>query len=163
VFQEKGGSAQVCQSETWYNVEVFQQCFDCFFQRIRIKTAEKVLLIMDNCGPCSVPGVQEDGQIEIINLPAYTTSVYQSMNMCVISMVKLRYKFELFQLLVTFHMRTQLQQDADEGSRSKRLKTRHKKEARFVTTSPMRTSTMILVLESAEVTKSSVESFVSLV
>jgi hypothetical protein len=53
---------------------VFQQWF-------QIKTTEKMLLIMDNGGPNSVPGFKGDSQIEIINLPPNTTSVYQPMDM----------------------------------------------------------------------------------
>jgi hypothetical protein len=99
VFQEQGGSAQVFLPE-YSLVQSMDRCFNSgvwFVPKITIKTSEKVLLIMDNCGPHSVPGCKGNGQIGIIKSPCehYQCSVYQPMDMRVISIVKHRYRFEL--------------------------------------------------------------------
>jgi hypothetical protein len=64
-----------------------------------LKTAEKVLLIMDNCGPHGSEITDPHNQVKVVFLPPNVTSMYQPMDSRVIAMVKKNYRYRLLHMI----------------------------------------------------------------
>lgn len=74
-----------------------------------MKTADKVLLIMDNCGPHGSEIMDPYNQVTVVFLPPNVTSMYQPMDSRVIAMVKKNYRYHLFHIIFdTFEERQAL-------------------------------------------------------
>ena len=83
------------QAKAWSDSKVFQKWWDFFLNHIRSKTADKVLLIMDNCGPHGAELKDPHNQVNVVFLPPNVTSMYQPMDSGVIAMVKKNYRYRL--------------------------------------------------------------------
>ena len=84
-----------------------------FLMHIRSKTANKVLLIMNNCGPQPADLEDPHGQVKCVFLPPNCTSVYQPMDSGVIAMLKKNYRYKLVhKILDIFDDRKVLRENA---------------------------------------------------
>jgi len=102
------------QKKAWSDSKVFAQWWEWFQNYIRNRTNEKVLLILDNCGPHGSELVDPLGQIEVVFLPPNVTSVYQPMDAGIIAMLKKKYRYRLLmKILEIFEERPQRRAAAD--------------------------------------------------
>mmetsp|Transcript_11226 Transcript_11226/g.16152 ORF Transcript_11226/g.16152 Transcript_11226/m.16152 type:complete len:94 (+) Transcript_11226:71-352(+) len=77
--QEKRKFAYFDQAKAWSDTKTFTKWFhEVFLPHIRSTTKEKVLLIMDNCGPHGANISDPHGQVRIITLPPNCTAVHKS-------------------------------------------------------------------------------------
>lgn len=83
------------QAKAWSDSKVFQKWWEFFLNHIRSQTADKVLLIMDNCGPHGAELKDPHNQVNVVFLPPNVTSMYQPMDSGVIAMVKKNYRYRL--------------------------------------------------------------------
>ena len=85
------------QAKAWSDSKVFQQWWEFFRKNhIRLKTSDKVLLIMDNCGSHGSEIMDPYNQVKVVFLPPNVTSMYQPMDSGgVIAMVKKNYRYRL--------------------------------------------------------------------
>lgn len=101
------------QAKAWSDSKVFKQWWEFFLNHIRMKTAEKVLLIMDNCGPHGSEITDPQNQVKVVFLPPNVTSMYQPMDSRVIAMVKKNYRYCLLRMILeTFEERQVLHETA---------------------------------------------------
>ena len=61
---------------------------EVFLPHIRSKTTQKVVMIMDNCGPHGAEISDPLGQVQTIVLPPNCTSVHQPMDQGIIQALK---------------------------------------------------------------------------
>ena len=86
------------QKNAWADARTFKQWFyTVFLPFVRRITSEKVVLLMDNCGPHSADLHDRQEQVKILTLPPNCTSMFQPMDMGVIAALKLQYKSRLLQ------------------------------------------------------------------
>ena len=77
------------QAKAWSNKKTFKRWFyEVFLPHICSKTKDKVLLILDNCGPHGAEVTDPLGQVKILPLPPNCTSVHQPMDMGIIAALK---------------------------------------------------------------------------
>lgn len=98
----------------WSDSVTFKKWFyGVFLPFIRAKTSEKVLVIMDNCGPHGADLVDNRDQVTIMTLPPNCTSLFQPMDMGVIAALKLKYKPRLLERIsLLIDHRSALRQEA---------------------------------------------------
>ena len=103
------------QKKAWSDTKVMKEWWKFFLSHVRRFTKEKVLLIMDNCGPHENNLIDENNQIQVEFLPPNTTSKYQPMDAGIIALLKrgARKKY-LNKLLDVFEKRTELRTTAEE-------------------------------------------------
>jgi hypothetical protein len=105
------------QKKAWSDTATFKRWWSDFLVHIRSRTNERVLLILDNCGPHCGKAAEfmNDPQVEVVMLPPNCTSVYQPMDSGVIAMIKKNYRFLLLSKYIDmFEEREQLRKDAIE-------------------------------------------------
>ena len=91
------------QRKAWSDSNTFKQWFCEFCQHVLLKTAHKILLLLDNCGP-HCPGICDPtSQVTIMYLPPGCTSVWQPMDCGVIAMIKKAYRFELLRRILLIY------------------------------------------------------------
>lgn len=89
--------AYFSQANAWSDKSTFKQWFnDVFLPFIRQTTSRKVALILDNCGPHETDIFDCSDQVTIFTLPPNCTSIFQPMDMGVISTLKAKYKSKLY-------------------------------------------------------------------
>ena len=88
-IQEKRKLTYFNQTKAWSNTRTFTRWFhEVFLAHIRSTTNDKVLLIMDNCGPHSAKISDPFGQVKMLPLPPNCTSAYQPMDLGIIQAIK---------------------------------------------------------------------------
>ena len=105
------------QKKAWSDTATFKKWWGDFLLHIRSRTNDRVLLILDNCGPHCGKAAEfmNDPQVEVVMLPPNCTSVYQPMDSGVIAMIKKNYRFLLLSKYIDmFEEREQLRKDAIE-------------------------------------------------
>lgn len=85
------------QAKAWSDRRVFTLWFQYFLNYIRNRTSNKVLLLLDNCGPHGNELVDPNGQVSVMFLPPNTTSVYQPMDAGIIATLKKKYRYRLLE------------------------------------------------------------------
>ena len=105
------------QKKAWSDTRVFKKWWEHFRRYIRGKHSQKVLLIMDNCGPHGAELTDPDGQIEVIFLPPNVTSVYQPMDAGVIAMLKKNYRYKLLMKMFEIFEERQERRDAAKAAK----------------------------------------------
>ena len=83
------------QRRAWSESKVFTKWWENFRRYISKRTASKVLLIMDNCGPHGTELIDPDGQVDVLFLPPNVTSVFHPMDNGVVAMLKKNYRYKL--------------------------------------------------------------------
>lgn len=90
--------AYLSQKNAWSDAVTFKQWFyTVFLPFVRKKTSEKVVLLIDNCGPHAADLHDSRDQVKILTLPPNCTSLFQPMDMGVIAALKLQYKSRLLE------------------------------------------------------------------
>ena len=105
------------QKKAWSDTATFKKWWEDFLAYVKRRTNDRVLLILDNCGPhCGkTTDFMNDPQVEVAMLPPNCTAKFQPMDSGVIAMIKKKYRFRLlFKYLDIFETREQLRKDAIE-------------------------------------------------
>ena len=105
------------QKKAWSDTPTFKKWWSDFLAHVRRRTNDRVLLILDNCGPHCGKAAEfmTDLQVEVVMLPPNCTSMYQPMDCGVIAMVKKNYRSLLLSKYIEmFEIREQLRKDAVE-------------------------------------------------
>ena len=76
------------QKKAWSDGSTFKLWIKLFQKHIKKTTKERVLLLLDNCGPHTNKMIKKDKQVHVEFLPKNTTSAYQPMDAGVIAMLK---------------------------------------------------------------------------
>ena len=89
------------QKNAWSDTKTFKQWYySVFLPFVRRQTSDKVVLLMDNCGPhgCDLKDCRE--QVTILTLPPNCTARHQQMDAGIIAAWKLHYKQELLRRIL---------------------------------------------------------------
>ena len=94
--QERRKFVYFDQNKAWSDTRTFTRWFyELFLPHVRSKTKDKVLLIMDNCGPHGAKIADPMGQVKLISLPPNCTAVHQPMDQGIIHALKRKYRYKL--------------------------------------------------------------------
>ena len=98
--------------KAWSDTRTFTRWFhEVFLAHIRSTTNDKVLLIMDNCGPHSAKISDPFGQVKMLPLPPNCTAAHQPMDQGIIQAVKMKYRYKLLsKVFETVEHRDELRQ-----------------------------------------------------
>ena len=82
--------------EAWSVTRTFTRWFhEVFLPHIRSNIKDKVLLVMDNCGPHGAKISDPLGQVKMMPLPPTCTAVHQPIDQGIIQAVKKKYRYKL--------------------------------------------------------------------
>lgn len=107
------------EAKAWSDSKVFKKWWEFFLNHIRSKTADKVLLIMDNCGPHGAELKDPQNQVIVVFLPPNVTSMYQPMDSGVIAMVKKNYRYRLLRNIFEVYEERESLREAAKRARMK--------------------------------------------
>ena len=89
------------QKNAWSETQTFKRCyFNVFLPLIRKHTSDKVILLMDNCGPHGTDLQDAREQVTILTLPPNCTARHQAMDAGIIAAWKMQYKQELLRRIL---------------------------------------------------------------
>ena len=94
--------AYISQGKAWCDSTVFRHwCENVFLPSVRARTGRPVLLLLDNA-PGHYYAFEEDN-VKSLFFPPNVTSIFQPMDQGVIAALKKRFKFAIFQEIVSYH------------------------------------------------------------
>jgi hypothetical protein len=89
------------QNKAWSDTRTFTHWFyEVFLPHVRSKTKDKVLLIMDNCGPHGANVSDPLQQVKMIPLSPNCTAVHQPMDQGIIQALKRKYRCKLLNRVI---------------------------------------------------------------
>ena len=99
--QEKRKFMYFDQNKAWSDTHTFTHWFyKVFLPHVRSETKDKVLLIMDNCGPHGTDISDPLEQVKMIPLPPNCMAVHQPMDQGIIQALKRKYRYKLLNKVI---------------------------------------------------------------
>ena len=98
---QKAKFPYLSQQKAWSDTTTYKKWFyDVFLPHVRFKMKDKVLLIMDNCGPHAHAVLDPLNQVKVHHLPPNCTSVHQPMDQGIIAALKCCYRYQLLKKIL---------------------------------------------------------------